>query len=103
MRLLGNKVESRVKMADAGVPLIPGMRSSSHDVAVFERPHKRPDIGDYQGRCRCGGKGMRIVNGPDDLKAAVEAAQREAKNAFGDDTVYLEKYISNPRHVSSRC
>jgi len=37
MRLLGNKVESRIKMADAGVPLIPGMTSSSHDVAVFEK------------------------------------------------------------------
>ena len=100
MRLLGNKVESRIKMADEGVPLIPGMKSSSHDVAVFQKAAEQagyPVI--IKAAAGGGGKGMRIVNGPTELKDAVEAAQREAKNAFGDDSVYLEKYISNPRHV----
>ncbi len=100
MRLLGNKVESRVKMADAGVPLIPGMHSSSHDVAVFEKAAEKagyPVI--IKAAAGGGGKGMRIVNEPAGLKDAVEAAQREARNAFGDDSVYLEKYISNPRHI----
>jgi len=100
MRLLGNKVESRVAMAGAGVPLIPGMHSSSHDVAVFEKAAEKagyPVI--IKAAAGGGGKGMRIVNSPAGLKDAVEAAQREARNAFGDDSVYLEKYISNPRHI----
>jgi len=46
-----------------------------------------------------GGKGMRICPWSAGLREAVEAAQREARNAFGDDSVYLEKYISNPRHI----
>ena len=46
-----------------------------------------------------GGKGMRVVQRAGELGDAVEAAQREALNAFNDDTVYLEKYIANPRHI----
>jgi len=100
MRLMGNKVESRVKMADAGIPLIPGMKDTAADFSVFA---KAADKAGYPVMVKAaaggGGKGMRIVHSPDDLKESLEAAQREAKNAFGDDTVYLEKYIANPRHI----
>ena len=46
-----------------------------------------------------GGKGMRVVRTPAEMGAALDAARREAKNAFGDDSVYVEKYIEGPRHV----
>jgi len=100
MRLLGNKVASRVKMADAGVPLIPGMKSAG---ATIEQFREAADKAGYPVLIKAaaggGGKGMRVVRAAEMLKESVEAAKREAKNAFGDDTVYLEKYIENPRHI----
>lgn len=100
IRLMGNKVESRVKMADAGVPLIPGMKASGRDIAEFTAA---ADEAGYPVLIKAaaggGGKGMRIVENPDDIEVAVEGARREAKSAFGDDTIYLEKYIVNPRHI----
>ncbi len=100
IRLLGNKVESRIRMADAGVPLIPGMKSSEADLSAYELAAESvgyPVL--IKAAAGGGGKGMRVVAGPKELEAAVEAARREAKNAFDDDTVYLEKFIVNPRHI----
>ncbi len=100
IKLLGNKVESRIKMADAKIPLIPGMKSSSNDIKEFEEAATKagyPVI--IKAAAGGGGKGMRVVNKPEELVGAIEAAQREAMNAFSDDTVYLEKYIVNPRHI----
>ncbi len=100
IRLLGNKVESRIKMADAGVPLIPGMKASATDIKVYEKAAKEAGYPVMiKAAAGGGGKGMRVVNAPDELAEALDAARREAKNAFDDDTVYLEKYIVNPRHV----
>ncbi|MFH2036565.1 MAG: acetyl-CoA carboxylase biotin carboxylase subunit [Candidatus Zixiibacteriota bacterium] len=100
MRLMGNKVQSRIKMADAGVPLIPGMKSSGSDISEFI---KAADEAGYPVLIKAaaggGGKGMRVVHEASELEASVKASMREAKNAFGDDTVYLEKYINNPRHI----
>jgi len=100
MRLMGNKVESRIKMATAGVPLIPGMRQAGANLKDFE---KAADEAGYpiliKAAAGGGGKGMRVVQRFEDLKDSVEAAKREALNAFNDDTVYLEKYIENPRHI----
>lgn len=100
MLLMGNKVESRMRMADAGVPLIPGMKGSGADTAAFERAADEagfPVI--IKAAAGGGGKGMRVVHERSQLADAVEAAKREAANAFGDDTVYLEKYVSSPRHI----
>ena len=100
IRLLGNKVESRIKMADAGVPLIPGMKGAEKDLAVYEKTAAEAGYPVMiKAAAGGGGKGMRIVYDAQHLAEAVEAAQREAKNAFDDDTVYLEKYIVNPRHI----
>jgi acetyl-CoA carboxylase biotin carboxylase subunit len=100
IRLMGNKVESRNKMANAGVPLIPGMEGSGKSLDEFR---KAADIAGYPVLIKAaaggGGKGMRVVNDPADLETAVDGARREAKSAFGDDTVYLEKYIVDPRHI----
>lgn len=100
MKLLGNKVESRIKMADAGVPIIPGMKSAGASIRDFEKAAEEsgyPVL--IKAAAGGGGKGMRVVHQPGDLKAAVEAARRESKGAFGDDTVYLEKFIESPRHI----
>ena len=100
MLLMGNKVESRVKMANAGVPLIPGMTASADDPEVFRKAAEKagyPVI--IKAAAGGGGKGMRIVHESSGLRDALEAAQREALNAFNDDSVYLEKYIANSRHV----
>jgi len=100
IRLLGNKIQSRVKMADAGVPLIPGMKGSETDPDIYR---KAADKAGYPVMIKAaaggGGKGMRVVYDPDGLQDAIDAAQREAGNAFDDDTIYLEKYIVNPRHI----
>jgi acetyl-CoA carboxylase, biotin carboxylase subunit len=100
INLLGNKVESRIKMADAGIPLIPGMKNSSADLDVYRKTAEEagyPVI--IKAAAGGGGKGMRVVHSPDELEDAFDAARREAKNAFNDDTVFLEKYIVNPRHI----
>lgn len=100
IKLLGNKIESRIKMSEAGVPLIPGMKKSEADIKVYK---KAADEAGYPVMIKAaaggGGKGMRVVHEPSQLAEALEAARREAKNAFDDDTVYLEKYIVNPRHI----
>lgn len=100
MRLLGNKVESRIKMADSGVPLTPGMKGSGKELDQFAKAAKEagyPVI--IKAAAGGGGKGMRIVHEPSGLSEAIGAAQREALNAFGDDTIYLEKYLTDPRHI----
>ena len=100
MKLLGNKIQSRIKMAEANIPLIPGMKSSGAD---FNEVVKAAEEAGYPVMIKAaaggGGKGMRVVHEPSMLKESFEAAQREAKNAFNDETVYLEKYIANPRHI----
>ncbi len=100
IRLMGNKIESRREMANANVPLIPGMEKAGGDIEEFKIAAEKagyPVLIKAAGGG--GGKGMRIVNNRDELDTAVEGARRESKSAFGDDTVYLEKYIVDPRHI----
>jgi acetyl-CoA carboxylase biotin carboxylase subunit len=100
LRLVGDKVRSRQTMEKAGIPIIPGMKTIPEEFSEFE-PEARK-IG-YPVMIKAsaggGGKGMRIVHNPKDLKSALEAGMREAKSAFGDESVYLEKFIEEPRHV----
>ncbi len=100
MALLGNKVESRKTMIKAGVPVIPGMVGGSTDVAALGVEAKKmgfPVLVKAAGGG--GGKGMRIIRAPGDLEDSLDSCMREAKAAFGDDTIYLEKYIERPRHI----
>ncbi len=100
LELVGDKVRSRQAMEKAEIPIIPGMKSIGKDYAEFEAAART--IG-YPVMVKAsaggGGKGMRIVSREAGLKPALEAGMREAKSAFGDDSVYLEKYIEEPRHV----
>jgi len=87
-------------MEKAGVPIIPGMKGIPKDFSEFESEAKKigfPVM--IKASAGGGGKGMRVVSSPKDLKSAIEAGMREAKSAFGDESVYLEKFIEEPRHV----
>lgn len=100
MELVGDKVRSRQTMEKAGIPIIPGMKGIHENISDYSADAKK--IG-YPVMIKAsaggGGKGMRIVLEEKELNEALEAGQREAKSAFGDESVYLEKYITDSRHV----
>ncbi len=100
LRLVGDKLMARQTMEAAGIPIIPGMKTIGRDYAAYSQEAKRlgyPVM--IKASAGGGGKGMRIVHREEDLKPALEAGRREALAAFGDESVYLEKYIEEPRHV----
>jgi len=100
LKLVGDKVRSRQTIEKAGVTIIPGMKGIAKDVSEYQSEAKK--IG-YPVMIKAsaggGGKGMRIAYSEKELKSGLEAGKREAKSAFGDESVYLEKYIEEPRHV----
>ncbi len=99
IRTMGDKTAARRLMQDAGVPVVPGFDSQDPqaDFAAAAEEIGYPIL--VKAAAGGGGKGMRIVHTPDDLAYALEAAQREAQNAFGDPRLYLEKYLPHPRHI----
>jgi acetyl-CoA carboxylase biotin carboxylase subunit len=97
---MGSKTEARKLAIGAGVPVVPGTTAPLRDVDDARATAARfgfPVL--LKAAAGGGGKGMRVVGSEAELPTALAAAQREAKNAFGDDAVYLEKYIEGPRHV----
>jgi acetyl-CoA carboxylase biotin carboxylase subunit len=98
--LMGEKTSARREAVAAGVPVVPGTLEPIGDEAVLAREAER--IG-YPVMLKAaaggGGKGLRLVATPADLLAALARARSEAKGAFGDESVYLEKAILRPRHV----
>ena len=100
MWLLGNKIESRALAQKAGVPVTPGATFETPDVKeVLKLAEKIGWPVLIKAAAGGGGKGMRVVHTAADLPLALEGAMREAGSAFGDSTVYLEKYLPRPRHV----
>ncbi len=100
LELVGDKLESRKMAARGNVPIIPGMESKELNISNFSNWAEKigyPVI--LKASAGGGGKGMRIINNNEELEASIEAGMREAKSAFGDETVYLEKLIEKPRHV----
>jgi acetyl-CoA carboxylase biotin carboxylase subunit len=97
---MGSKTEARRLAIAAGVPVVPGTTEPLRDIRDARDTSARfgyPVL--LKAAAGGGGKGMRIVRSDAELDGALAAAQREAKNAFGDDAVYVEKYIEGPRHV----
>ncbi len=97
---MGDKTEARRRMADAGVPIVPGLVEALADPERAEAA--AAEIGFpvlLKASAGGGGKGMRVVREPEELRRAFEAASREAEAAFGDGAVYLERYLAHPRHV----
>jgi acetyl-CoA carboxylase biotin carboxylase subunit len=97
---MGSKTAARQLAIAANVPVVPGTTEALRDAdeaAVVAREFGFPVL--LKAAAGGGGKGMRVVHAEADLAGALDAARREAKNAFGDDAVYVEKYITGPRHV----
>ena len=97
---MGDKTEARRRMADAGVPIVPGsLERASGPEEAARMAHELGFPVLLKAVAGGGGKGMRIVSDADDLPGAFEAASREAESAFGDGSVYVEKYLARPRHI----
>ena len=97
---MGSKTAARQLVTAAGVPVVPGTTSAVADALEAGRIAEEfgyPVL--LKAAAGGGGKGMRIVRTADEMPGALDAARREARNAFGDDAVYVEKYIVGPRHI----
>ncbi|MCB1023206.1 MAG: acetyl-CoA carboxylase biotin carboxylase subunit [Acidobacteria bacterium] len=100
IKRMGDKVEARRTMEAAGVPILPGSPDPISDVDEAKRIAKEigfPLI--VKAAAGGGGRGMRIVRHESELETQLETAQTEAKAAFGDGSVYIERYIERPRHI----
>ncbi|WP_028693673.1 acetyl/propionyl/methylcrotonyl-CoA carboxylase subunit alpha [Pseudomonas cremoricolorata] len=97
---MGSKSAAKALMAAAGVPLVPGYHGEAQDLRAFQQA---ADAIGYplllKASAGGGGKGMKVVEQPDQLAEALASAQREAQSAFGDARMLLEKYLLQPRHV----
>jgi acetyl-CoA carboxylase, biotin carboxylase subunit len=100
MEAMGSKTRARQAMERAGVPAVPG---TSHGLESIEQAEEVAARIGYPVMLKAaaggGGKGMRLVHAPDQLKSSLEAARSEAERSFGDTEVYIEKAIVNPRHI----
>jgi len=97
---MGSKTAARTLAISAGTPVVPGTTEPLRDAAEALEVAKKfgyPVL--LKAAAGGGGKGMRVVRDPSEVASALASAQREAKNAFGDDAIYVEKYIEGPRHV----
>ncbi|MBI5347966.1 MAG: ATP-grasp domain-containing protein, partial [Chloroflexi bacterium] len=102
--LMGSKTEARTIMQNSGVPIVPGFQAMNNETMNNEQWARQAEKIGYpilvKAAAGGGGKGMRIVRrSASELSEAIAAAQREASHAFGDDRVFLEKYIDSPRHI----
>lgn len=100
IEMMGDKVAARKTMIKSGVLVVPGTET------LVDSEMKAIDLAEQIGfpvlvkaAAGGGGKGMRIVKNADEMKSSLRGARSEAKSAFGDDRIYIEKYISSPRHI----
>ena len=100
IRIMGDKVEAKRTAGALGLPLVPGSDGAITDIAAAK---KRADEIGYPVLIKAasggGGRGMKVVPDPDQFETLMAQAGSEAKAAFGDATVYMEKYLGNPRHI----
>jgi 3-methylcrotonyl-CoA carboxylase alpha subunit len=100
MTAMGSKSGSKALMEKAGVPLVPGYHGEAQDEATLAKSADKigfPVL--VKASAGGGGRGMRVVNSAGELSAAIVSAKREAKAAFGDDRMLIEKFVQNPRHI----
>ncbi len=100
IRRMGNKSQARNTMIEAGVPVIPGSQELILDVEAGLKTAEEigyPVI--VKAALGGGGKGMRVAYTPEEFPTAFQTAQKEARMAFGDDSMYMEHFVENPRHI----
>ncbi len=100
IRMMGDKIAAKQSMAALGVPTVPGSNGGVQNLEEARRLAR--EIG-YPVLIKAasggGGRGMKVVRAPDELDQAYQAARTEARAAFGNDAVYLEKFLDHPRHI----
>ena len=100
IRIMGDKIEAKRTAARLGIPVVPGSEGAVSDDATARKIAN--DIGYpvlIKAAAGGGGRGMKVAKSVDDLATALSTARAEARSAFGDDAVYIEKYLGAPRHV----
>ncbi len=100
IRIMGDKIEAKRTAARLGIPVVPGSEGAVSEDAVARRI--ADDIGYpvlVKAAAGGGGRGMKVARSADDLSNALSTARAEARSAFGDDAVYIEKYLGAPRHI----
>ncbi|MFL6858214.1 MAG: acetyl-CoA carboxylase biotin carboxylase subunit, partial [Allosphingosinicella sp.] len=100
IRVMGDKIEAKRTAAKLGLPLVPGSDGPVEGIGEARevaRAAGYPVI--IKAASGGGGRGMKVVRSEDELETQISQARSEAKAAFGDDTVYLEKYLGDPRHI----
>ena len=100
IEIMGDKIKAKELVSSLGIPIVPGYSGdiqSNEQIRSIVKEIGYPVI--VKATSGGGGKGMRIVNNEDELWDSIVSAQNEAKLAFGDDKVFIEKYLSKPRHI----
>jgi len=100
IRMMGDKIEAKRTAEVLGIPVVPGSDGAVPDVAAALRIGA--EIGYpvlIKASAGGGGRGMKVARSPEDMEVAYRTAQSEAKSAFGDDAVYIEKFLGRPRHI----
>src|SRR5499427_7488350 len=100
IRIMGDKIEAKRTASRLGIPVVPGSEggvASDQEAATVARSIGFPVL--VKASAGGGGRGMKVARTADDLSNALATARAEAKAAFGDDAVYLEKYLERPRHI----
>ena len=99
IKVMGNKIDAKKIMDDNQVPTVPGLNDLSNKVKILEfiKNVELPII--VKAASGGGGKGMRVVTNHNEIENAISSAKAEAKKSFSDDTVYLEKFLTTPKHI----
>jgi acetyl-CoA carboxylase, biotin carboxylase subunit len=100
IRIMGDKIEAKITAKRLGIPVVPGSEGAIANTAEATRIAK--DMGFpvlVKAAAGGGGRGMKVAHNADELDSAIKTARAEAKAAFGDDSLYLEKYLAKPRHI----
>jgi acetyl-CoA carboxylase biotin carboxylase subunit len=100
IRMMGDKIAAKVAVKTAGIPVVPGSDGALQSEAeAIEAAHKIGFPVLIKAAAGGGGRGMKVARTAADLPEALSTARSEAKAAFGDDSVYLERYLARPRHI----